>query len=354
MKKILTGLSAAMMMSGSLFAQDVHFSQYFTSPLTLNPALTGLTQCDVRVAANYRVQWASVSANPYTTGTISYDMSAMKGKLPEGDALGIGIIGLYDKSGSGALTNETVGLSLAYHKALGIEKQHTISIGIQGVMVQKSIDYSKLTFEDQYDPSTGATYTTNGNINTLNLTRETFNGNEMTYADYNAGIMYSGHVSEHATAYAGLSFYHITQPVETFMSGNHQIHARTSAYLGGSFDLNENIVLYSSALYQSQASASEVLLGSALGFVLNPGHDMEFQKNTIFYVGGWYRYGDAISPYVGFAWAKMQFGFSYDVNFSSFTPATSGNGGWELSLIFNGCINKRVASPKYNFACPKF
>lgn len=351
MKKILLGLSAAMMISGSVVAQDVHFTQYFTSPLTLNPALTGLTSCDVRLASNYRVQWASVSSNPYVTGTISYDMATMKGKLPEGDALGIGLIGLYDKSGSGGLTNETFGLSVAYHKALGIEKQHTISIGVQGVLVQKTLDFTKLTFEDQFDPASGSIYTSSGGVNPTN---EKFGNADLTYPDFNAGIMYSGHVSEHATAYAGFSYYHITQPVETFMGSNHQLHARQTGYLGGSFDLNENIVLYASGLYQAQASASEILLGAALGFVLNPGHDMEFQKNTILYLGGWYRYGDAVSPYIGLAWSKMQLGFSYDVNVSSFTPATGGAGGYELSLIFNGCINKSVASPKYNFACPKF
>jgi hypothetical protein len=50
----------------------------------------------------------------------------------------------------------------------------------------------------------------------------------------------------------------------------------------------------------------------------------------------------------------MQLGVSYDVNVSSFTPATNGNGAYELSLIFNGCINKREKAPQYNFACPKF
>src|SRR5271156_6168840 len=119
MKKIILGVGVAMLLGGSAVAQDVHFTQYFTSPLTLNPALTGLVNEDLRFAANFRTQWSTVSANPYITGTISYDMAVLKGKLPEGDALGIGLLGLYDKSGTGGLTNTTVGLSLAYHKAFG-------------------------------------------------------------------------------------------------------------------------------------------------------------------------------------------------------------------------------------------
>ncbi|MBS1772341.1 MAG: PorP/SprF family type IX secretion system membrane protein [Bacteroidetes bacterium] len=345
MKKILLGVGASMLLVTSAMAQDPHFTQYFASPLTLNPALSGLTTCDFRLAANYRTQWGSVSPNPYVTGTISYDMATMKGKLNNGDAVGIGILGLYDKSGVGALQNTSVGLSLAYHKALGYEKQHTLSIGLQGILVQKSIDFQKLKFEDQFNFATGGTEY---------QTSEQLGNADLTYPDFNLGAMYSGRMGEFATMYAGVSYYHLTQPVETFLNGNHKIHSRYSAYLGGSFDMNENIVLYASALYQSQASASEVLVGAAVGFILNPGHDAEYAKNTILYLGSWYRYGDALAPYIGMEWSKMKLGFTYDLNVSGFSAATKSNGGYEISLIFNGCINKREARPTYNFACPKF
>lgn len=345
MKKIFLGLSAAMIFTTSAFAQDAHFTQYFASPLTLNPALTGLTQCDVRLAANYRTQWASVSSNPYNTATISYDMAALKGKLNNGDALGVGVLGFFDRSGLGALQNVTIGLSLAYHKALGYEKQHTLSFGIQGALVQKSIDFNQLKFEDQYNPASGvADYQTS----------EVIGNADLNYPDFNAGLMYSGRISEHSTAYVGFSYYHLTNPVESFLGDSHTISSRYTGYLGGSFDLNEKIVLYASGLYQSQASASELMAGAAVGFVLNPGYDREFSRSTIFYVGGWYRYNDAIAPYIGFEWSKMKLGISYDVNVSNFATATGGNGGYEISLIYNGCINQRAAQPTYNFACPKF
>ena len=347
MKKLLLGVSAALIFTTSGMAQDAHFTQYFASPLTLNPALTGLTQCDLRLAANYRSQWASVSTNPYVTGTVSYDMSAMKGTLNNGDALGIGVLGMFDRSGLGGYQNVTVGLSLAYHKALGYEKQHTLSIGVQGALVQKTLDFTKLKFEDQYDPRTGSTEG--------NPTIENINNQDLQYPDFNAGLMYSGRVSEHATAYVGFSYYHLTEPNESFLSdGTATLNSRYTGYLGGSFDLNENMVLYASGLYQSQAGATEVMAGAALGFVLNPGHDREFSQNTVFYLGGWYRYNDALAPYIGFEWSKMKLGVSYDLNVSSFAPATNGNGAYEVTLIFNGCINKRAAQPTYNFACPKF
>ncbi len=344
MKRIILGLSVAVITASAAQAQDIHHTQYFASPLTLNPALTGLVRGDLRVAANYRTQWYTVSSNPYQTAVISYDMATMKNRLPEGDALGIGIVGSFDRSGVGALQVINVGLSAAYHKAFGVEKQHTFSVGFQGTLVQKSLDFTKLKFEDQFDPATGYANRTTGE-NTQNK--------DLTYPDFSLGLMYSGRVSEHATAYIGGSVYHLTTPTETFLSGNNTIHRRFNGYLGGSFDLNENMVLYASALYQNQASATEVMLGAAAGFILNPGHE-EYRQNTVLYLGGWYRYGDGICPYIGLEWTKMTLGISYDVNTSSFTPATGSQGAYELTLTFNGRIVRHDADPSYNFSCPKF
>ena len=253
----------ALILTGSATAQDVHFTQYFTSPLTLNPAMTGLVAEDLRFTANYRTQWSAVSPNPYITGTASYDMAVLKGRLPEGDALGIGLLMEYDKSGTGGLTNTTAGLSLAYHKAFGYDRQQHLSIGVQADYVSKSLDFSKLTFEDMFNTGTGTL---------VNQTGERFPKNTLSYPDFNGGIMYSGKVADDATAYVGYSYYHLTNPVESFLNQNYSIHARQTGYLGGSFDMNENTVLYASALYQNQASASEVLIGAAVGFVMNPGH----------------------------------------------------------------------------------
>lgn len=347
MKKILLGLSACIALVTNLKAQDIHNTQYFATPLTLNPANTGLVQCDLRVSVNYRNQWSSVSSYPYNTTIASFDVATLKGKLNNGDALGVGVVAFYDRAGTGGYTNLSIGPSVAYHKALGAAKQHTLSLGVQALLVQKSINYNKLTFEDQYD------YT--GNIVTQNSS-DYFANTDLTYPDFAAGILYSGRVSEHSTIYAGFSTYHLTTPVESFLKNGseHKIHRRYTAYVGGSFDLNDNVTLYASGLYQAQAKANETVIGSAIGFILNPGYDPEYHKSTVLYLGGWYRFGDAISPYVGLSWTKMQLGFSYDVTTSNFTTATNGNGAFEVSFIFNGCINKREKAPVYNFSCPKF
>ncbi|MGH2644673.1 MAG: type IX secretion system membrane protein PorP/SprF, partial [Chitinophagaceae bacterium] len=72
-------------------AQDPHFTQFFASPLTLNPAFTGLFSGDMRVAANYRSQWSSI-ATPFITSTISADMGILKNVIPYNDIWGVGAL----------------------------------------------------------------------------------------------------------------------------------------------------------------------------------------------------------------------------------------------------------------------
>lgn len=347
MKKILLGLGLITALPIASIAQDIHFSQYYASPLTLNPAMTGLVNRDYRVSANYRTQNYSFSTVPYVTASVAYDMPILAGKLPEGDALGIGVLAFYDKAGTGALSNLSGGLSLAYHKALGQNKEHMVSFGVQALFVSKSINFDKLRFEDQLDPRMPGAYLP---------TNELFANQDVSYPDFNAGIMYTGRIDHKSTLYAGVSYFHLTRPEEKFLgsgtSENIKINSRYNIHVGGSTELNDNIALFGSGMFQRQGEAQEILLGAAVGFILNPQHKEEV-GNTVLYLGSWYRFNDAFIPYIGLEWTSFQLGFSFDATVSKQQQLTMGQGAYEVSLIYNGLFNKRV-KPKYNFACPKF
>jgi type IX secretion system PorP/SprF family membrane protein len=323
MKKPILALSAAMLFMGSLYGQDIHFTQYGASPLTLNPAMAGIVESDFRATINHRQQWSSVAAHPDMTSTVSYDMGLLKGKLPKGDAIGIGVMGFYNNPKIWGPKNKTVGLSLAYHRAFGRNKLHHLSLGFQANVVRKEFEHEVLTF---------------------GIPTSYFVTDVIHYPDLNAGAMYSGKVSARSTAYIGYSFYHLTQPVEIFLGNDHQIHARHTVNMGGTYDITQTLVLYANAMYEKQAEAQEIVVGTTVSYT---------RKNTTFSVGGWYRYEDALSPYLAAEWRKMRIGLSYDVNVSSFAPATHSTGAIELSAIFSGNINKRGSIPNYNRACPK-
>src|SRR6187551_2525504 len=179
-------------------AQDPHFSQFFASPLTLNPAFTGKFDGQFRLAANHRDQWPSIP-KAYVTTSASVDFSILKNKVPEGDVFGIGFSGLSDQSADAALKLNYGSMSLSYHKALDENGYNTIGAGFQATYSSAILDFSKLTFEDQL--------TQNGFTGTTSETLS--NGNNQNYVDVNAGILYSGSSNGSNNYYLGASVYHI-------------------------------------------------------------------------------------------------------------------------------------------------
>ena len=100
-----------------LSAQDIHFSQFYLSPLNLNPAMTGLMNCNTRIVANYRNQWASVlRSNAFNTYSVSYDQRIAAGRY---DYFGIGGTFWGDRAGEANFSTLTGKMSLSYSKRMG-------------------------------------------------------------------------------------------------------------------------------------------------------------------------------------------------------------------------------------------
>src|SRR5688572_14851544 len=128
-----------------LQAQDIHFSQFNASALTLNPALAGKIPCTYRGVVNYRNQWSSI-ADPYITFTAAFDYLLSVGKPVEGKGLGIGAILIHDRAGDGAIIETGIGLFTAWHQPLNIGVTTLMSVGLHGNFYREIIDYSKLIF----------------------------------------------------------------------------------------------------------------------------------------------------------------------------------------------------------------
>ena len=82
--------------------QDPSFSQFFSSPMNVNPALTANIDGKWRFISNLRNQWVG-PASPYATGTASFESRIMEDKISEGNTFGIGGMLMYDKAMQGAL-----------------------------------------------------------------------------------------------------------------------------------------------------------------------------------------------------------------------------------------------------------
>lgn len=316
-------------------AQDPHFSQFFASPLTLNPAFTGKFDGQWRVAANHRDQWPSIP-KAYVTTSASIDFAILKNKIPEGDVFGIGISGLSDQSADAALKLNYGSLSLSYHKALDEDGYNTIGGGFQATYSSAILDFTKLTFEDQLTQN-GFTGSTAENLN---------NGSNQNYFDLNAGILYSGSTNGINNYYLGTSIYHINKPSLSFIDKTWNLSSRMTVHGGGSFPIGNNLSVFTSAIFQFQNKATETVLGGALAANLT----QDDNDPVSVYFGSWLRIGDAIIPYIGVEINGLRIGASYDINTSSLKAATSSRGGSEFSLIYI----KKASTKGKSIPCPKF
>lgn len=319
-------------------AQDPNFSQFFASPLTLNPALTGKFNGALRVAGNYRNQWPAINA-AFRTATTSIDGSILQNRIPEMDRFGVGLMGMYDMNGDGVMKNNYLHASFAYHKALDDRGYHSLGVGFSGAYAQRRLDISKLNFEDELT-SLGFT----GN------TAEIFGANgflNINYADVNAGVLYSGATNDYNNFYVGASVYHINRPKVSFQGADFLLNPRFSVHGGGYFPVATATTLFVSGHHQIQAGAAETIFGAALGLTVNGDYDNAVEL----YAGSWMRLRDAIIPYLGLEFSNWRLGISYDVNTSRLSAASRRQGGMEISLIY---IQKHADPNRKKLSCPRF
>ncbi|MEI7471349.1 MAG: PorP/SprF family type IX secretion system membrane protein [Chitinophagaceae bacterium] len=315
-------------------AQDPHFSQFFASPLTLNPAFTGKFDGLWRLAANHRDQWPSIP-KAYVTTTASLDFPILKKKIPDGDVFGVGVSGLSDASANSILKLNYGSVSMSYHKALDENGYNTIGAGFQGTYSSMNLDVTKLTFEDMLTQN-GFTGTTSDILT---------NGAKQNYVDLNAGILFSGSTNGINNFYIGTSMYHINRPKISFKDKNWYLGGRVTVHGGGSFPVGEVLMVHTSVIHQIQAKAHETVLGAALSYSLNGDNE----NPSSVYFGSWMRLNDAVIPYVGLEVAGLRIGASYDFNISNLKAASNSRGGSEFSIIYI----KRPSDYK-GIPCPKF
>jgi len=244
MRKLII-LTGTLLLSFTIQAQDPHFSQFFSSPLTLNPAFTGKFDGQLRLAANHRDQWPSIP-KAYVTTSASVDFSILKDKIPEGDVFGIGFSGLSDQSADAALKLNYGSVALSYHKSFDENGYNTIGAGFQATYSSAILDFSKLTFEDQL--------TQNGFTGTTSETLT--NGSKQNYLDANAGLLFSGSSNGVNNYYLGTSVYHINRPNLSFIDKVWNLSPRLTVHGGGSFPINDLLTLNASAIHQIQNKAS--------------------------------------------------------------------------------------------------
>lgn len=319
-----------------LHAQDPHFSQFFASPLTLNPASTGNFDGKLRVAGNYRDQWPTIG-NTYTTSTLSIDGKLPIKNLPTNDRLSAGLLLLSDKSGGGILKQNFYGVSLAYTKALSSSGDQQLTAGIQGVYGEYRFDASLANFEDELGPA-GFTLPSGDAVLTASPVQR--------FADLHAGIFYQGSFSADNLFYVGTSLYHLNRPRLFFSAPESVISFRYNVQGGYYQEISDYLRLHFSMQFQQQRKYQELVVGGALSYLV----DERQARNFELYLGLWARNKDALIPYVGVDWKNIRAGYTYDVVLPGQRPGAARYQSNEFSLIWYWRQSLATASVK----CPKF
>ena len=321
----------------SSFSQDPHFSQYFSSPLSLNPANTGFFDGDHRLAINQRQQWWNVG-NTYSTTSISADFKIMSEHIPQFDTFGIGFSGIFDRSSAGALKSNYISASASYHKNLSDEGKQILGVGLQTTLANRYVDFTRLTFASQYN---GGFFDTSIPVNFSSSATNTH------YLDVNAGVLYAVHL-EGFNGYLGVSLYHINKPSETLYDAQvYTVPLRKTIHFGAELNISDQSSLLLSGVYMNQKRVNDKLIGAA--YSLKTINDYFNVDNIKLYVGLWYRLNESLIPYIGVDYNNWGVGLNYSTvaptsSIYIYQPRT-----FELSLVY------RYKS-KFNqsLQCPRF
>ncbi len=337
--RLLLGIFLLLSLPGfRLEAQDIHFSQFYNSPLNLNPALAGVFPEDTRFIGNYRRQWASVPV-PYLTFSGSYDTKIFNKIAPNG-FFAVGGVFNYDRQGLAELSLTQLSLSASYTHRLS--EYNFLTVGFQLGSFSRAFKIDDLTFENQF----------NGDIFDPGLDpREDFANTNRTFLDMGTGINFHTQNDAGLSINIGTGLFHLTRPSQNFFNQTDaRLPFRITGHITGIAPVHPKMDLRFRLLSQFQGPYQEYLGGAALVYKISDIRGSQMAVNF----GTNYRYAeesDAIIPTIGVRYLMWYAELSYDINVSQFTEATRGAGGPEIAVIYT--ITK-VKPPKAFKACPIF
>ncbi len=313
--------------NNSILIGQARFSQFYASPLLINPAHTGrFNNKSYRIGGAFRRE-INTQEKIYTQSALFFDSKVLNKIAPENDCFAIGILGLAEKSETEGIKNTYLSVSAAYQKALDDEGKQQLGIGFQTTFARRKLQKPNLIFEDQVLSWLNSGYT---NIDIFQL------GNvDVTYTDLNAGLVYQGRLNSNNFFAAGVSMHHITKPSRTFQGGELNLSRQVWSHLAWEKNLPDDKKLYAALLISySDKSVKDLFAGLTCQIKIN--------KNNQFIMGAWVRNtvvrGTSIIPSIGLNFNGFTLNTSYDVNITS--KNTNQKGATEISLKYSKPLSR--------------
>ncbi len=305
--------------SVGVVAQDIHFSQFQSAPLSINPANTGISRSNVRLTNDYRNQWHTIDS-AFKTIQIGLD-----GRFRVFNrTMGIGALILHDESSGNYLNVDKLLVSLSHSF---FYKNHRFVVALQPGYVMKRL--GNPTFGDQWDP-----VTEKYNLNFP--TADDGIGHNLSYFALNMGLAWQSRIKKLVPT-VGLSINNLNRPVESFYADNTEdplpmkftLHGNVIVPVTSKFTLvPQGLINYTKGSKQFNAGALFYYYPELFGASLNSVYALSsFRVNPV-------RNFDALIIGIGAEVASFDVCFSYDVSVSALQQASNFQGAMEISLVY--------------------
>lgn len=311
--------------SQMLLAQDIHFSQFYHSPLSLSPALTGVSKGEIRINGIYRSQWNAANS-PYKTFLAGADKKFYTGVHPDW-WFSAGINLFNDRAGDGNLSTTAVNLSGSYTRILS--RDNFLTLGASAGFGQRRFDFNEYTFDNQW----------NGDIfDPDRATNENFNNTNNGFPTFGLGFNWRGQQAKHSRRPRskmdlGAGAFHLNTPDQGFKNDKSDLPVRLSMYILPTIQITQKGDIVGSGTFQKQGEYTEILAGAAYRHHLSTKKAKELALQLGF-SARFNSIGDALVPAAELHYRNLMVGFSWDLNISDFSTATNRNGGPELAVRY--------------------
>lgn len=338
-KRILT-FSLVWLLALELKGQDPQFSQFYAAPLYLNPAFAGATQMS-RFGINYRNQWPSINAN-FVTYSAYFDHYFDMARS------GVGFIVTRDEEGLAGLRSTYIGGQYAYQ--LRLTDELTFRPGTQLAVYNRNLNFNKLTFGDQWNPSTQEFDNPSGEVDT-GLSKFFF---DLSFG----GVLYSSRF------WFGYSVYHINQPNQS-LSGQdnplpmkHSFHAgykiplKTAGAPPGYNKIGDERSITPTAQYKMQGGFQQLDLG--IYATIEPMIFGLWYRGIPFDTPNGFSGSESMVVLLGYSYQKLNVGYSFDYTLSDLGIRSGGAHEISLSYVISLKDPRRPPADKLRIPCPKF
>jgi type IX secretion system PorP/SprF family membrane protein len=260
----------------------------------LNPSSVGNLK-SWTISHQFRNQWPESGSN-YITNNAAVQYGFNK------TFKGIGVSVLNDVAGDGIINSTRISVPIAF--CFKIKDLVEVNLGLETAFLQKSADWSKLTFGSMI----------NNQLGFVADSSDSFPATTVNNLDFAIGMEV-----KIAKFKIGLAGTHLFEPNESFFGETSTLPFRLTTYVNYDFSRGNQLIVSPSVLYQQQRDFTNLIVSTTTTY-----------KFVKLLVG--YRYNDAIIMGAGVKFSMFDIGYTYDLTTSQLSNATGGS--HELGVRF--------------------